>query len=99
MARATAQLHPSVLAVLHIQDDESLRLKPSPRLRQSQIYFVFAVPRVLRLAGSKMSPELFLQITRVKLRIVSLLQDEEHLFRQLFGRQRQQHLHVRNNPG
>jgi hypothetical protein len=70
-----------------------------PTLRQSQIYFVFPVPWVLRLAGSEMSPQFFLQITGMELRIVPFLQDEEHLFRQLFGRQRKQHLHVRNNPG
>jgi len=57
------------------------------------------VPRVLRLAGREMPPKFFLQVTGVKLRIVSLLQKEEHLFRQLFGRQRKQHLHVWNNPG
>jgi hypothetical protein len=63
--------------LLHVRNDKSLRLEPRPRFRQGKVYFVFVLPRILRLAGREMPPQFFLQIARVKLCLVPFLQEEE----------------------
>jgi len=77
IARATAQHEPPILPVLHIRNDKSVRLGPRPRFRQGEIDFVFVLARILRLTGREMSPQLFLQVARMKLCLVPFLQEEE----------------------
>jgi hypothetical protein len=66
-----------VLTVFHVRDEEPLRLEPGPCFRQSLVYFVCVLLRILRLTRREMSPQLVLQIAGVKLCIVPFLQEEE----------------------